>query len=314
MIKGYLTVALIILSIVSLFIGVTDVDFSDLFTFSDDGVHILLVSRIPRLISILVAGAGMSISGLIMQQISRNKFVSPTTAATIDSAKMGVLVSMIMFTTANAFQRMIVAFVFAIVGTFLFMKILDRIKFKNTIFIPLVGIMLGNIIDSVTTFVAYRFDMVQNISTWLQGDFSMIIRGRYELIYLSIPLVFIAYLYANKFTVAGMGEDFAANLGLNYKKVVNTGIGIVALISSLIIITVGRIPFLGLIIPNIVTIFNGDNMKKNIIPTALAGSLFLLIADIIGRVIIYPYEVSISLIVGVVGSIIFLYLLLRRNK
>ena len=194
------------------------------------------------------------------------------------------------------------------------MKILDRIKFKNTIFIPLVGIMLGNIIDSVTTFVAYRFDMVQNISTWLQGDFSMIIRGRYELIYLSIPLVFIAYLYANKFTVAGMGEDFAANLGLNYKKVVNTGIGIVALISSLIIITVGRIPFLGLIIPNIVTIFNGDNMKKNIIPTALAGSLFLLIADIIGRVIIYPYEVSISLIVGVVGSIIFLYLLLRRNK
>lgn len=312
--NGYLIVALILLSIVSIFIGVSDVGLSDLVDFSNDGIHILLVSRIPRLISILVAGAGMSISGLIMQQISRNKFVSPTTAATIDSAKMGVLASMIVFTTANAFQRMIVAFIFAIVGTFLFMKILDRIKFKNTIFIPLVGIMLGNIIDSVTTFIAYRFDMVQNISTWLQGDFSMIIRGRYELIILSIPLVFIAYLYANKFTVAGMGEDFAANLGLNYKRVVNTGIGIVALISSLVIITVGRIPFLGLIIPNIVTIFNGDNMKKNIIPTALFGSVFLLIADIIGRVIIYPYEVSISLIVGVVGSVIFLYLLLRRNK
>ena len=312
--KGFLFVVLILLSLVSLFIGVTDFSISDLLNFSDDGIHILLVSRLPRLISILVAGTGMSISGLIMQQISRNKFVSPTTAATIDSAKMGVLASMIFFASANAFQRMILAFIFALVGTFIFMKILDRIKFKNTIFIPLVGIMLGNIIDSVTTFIAYRFDMVQNISTWLQGDFSMIIKGRYELIYLSIPLVFIAYFYANKFTVAGMGEDFAANLGLNYKKVVNIGIGIVALISSLVIITVGRIPFLGLIIPNMVTLFNGDNMKKNIVPTALLGSVFLLTADILGRVIIYPYEISISLIVGVVGSVIFLYLLLRRNK
>lgn len=312
--KGFLFVVLILLSLASLFIGVTDFSISDLLNFSDDGIHILLVSRLPRLISILVAGTGMSISGLIMQQISRNKFVSPTTAATIDSAKMGVLASMIFFASANAFQRMILAFIFALVGTFIFMKILDRIKFKNTIFIPLVGIMLGNIIDSVTTFIAYRFDMVQNISTWLQGDFSMIIKGRYELIYLSIPLVFIAYFYANKFTVAGMGEDFAANLGLNYKKVVNIGIGIVALISSLVIITVGRIPFLGLIIPNMVTLFNGDNMKKNIVPTALLGSVFLLTADILGRVIIYPYEISISLIVGVVGSVIFLYLLLRRNK
>ena len=312
--KGFLIVVLILLSVISLFVGVTDFGLGDLLNFSDDGIHILLVSRLPRLISILVAGTGMSISGLIMQQISRNKFVSPTTAATIDSAKMGVLASMIFFASANAFQRMILAFIFALVGTFIFMKILDRIKFKNTIFIPLVGIMLGNIIDSVTTFIAYRFDMVQNISTWLQGDFSMIIKGRYELIYLSIPLVFIAYFYANKFTVAGMGEDFAANLGLNYKKVVNIGIGIVALISSLVIITVGRIPFLGLIIPNMVTLFNGDNMKKNIVPTALLGSVFLLTADILGRVIIYPYEISISLIVGVVGSVIFLYLLLRRNK
>jgi iron complex transport system permease protein len=261
-----------------------------------------------------VAGMGMSIAGLIMQQISRNKFVSPTTAATVDSAKLGILVSMILLPNSTTLGKMLISFVFAIGGTFLFMQILKRVKFKNVIFIPLVGMMLGNIIDSVTTFFAYRFDLVQNISTWLQGDFSMIIKGRYELLYISIPLLVIAFLYANKFTVAGMGEDFSANLGLNYNRVVNIGIGIVALISSLVIITVGRIPFLGLIIPNIVTIFQGDNMKNNIGHTALFGANFLLLCDIFGRIIIYPYEIAISLTVGVIGSIVFLYLLVRGNK
>jgi len=275
---------------------------------------ILVQSRLPRLISILMAGMSMSIAGLIMQQISRNKFVSPTTAATMDSAKMGILFSMILLSSSGSIPKMLTAFAFAMGGTFLFMELLKRIKFKNAIFIPLIGMMLGNIIDSITTFFAYKFDVVQNINSWLQGDFSMIIKGRYELLYISLPVLIVAYLYANQFTVAGMGEDFAANLGLDYNLVMNIGIVIVALISSLVIITVGRIPFLGLIVPNIATLFYGDNMKKNIGPTALFGAVFLLICDIIGRIIIYPYEISISLTVGVIGSGIFLYLIFRGRK
>lgn len=312
--KRYLIVILILLSIVSVFIGVKDVNLKDILNFKDDSLQIMFISRLPRLFSIIIAGMGMSISGLIMQQISRNKFVSPSTAATVDSAKFGVLVSMILFTNSNTMQKMIISLIFAIGGTLLFMQILRRIKFRNAIFIPLIGIMLGNIIDSITTFLAYKYDLIQNISTWMQGDFSMIIKGRYELLYISIPLLIVAFLYANKFTVAGMGEDFSVNLGLNYKRVMNIGIGIVAMITSLVIITVGRIPFLGLIIPNIVTIFQGDNMKKNIGHTALFGAVFLLFCDILGRVIIYPYEISISLTVGVIGSVTFLYLLMRGDK
>lgn len=307
----HLIIALIILSIISLFIGVKNIGFTDILSFDYESVQLMLTSRLPRLISIIVAGMGMSIAGLIMQQITRNKFVSPTTAATIDSAKLGILVAMILFTNSTLVEKMIIAFIFAIGGTIVFMQILKRVKFKNLVFIPLIGLMLGNIIDSITTFFAYRFDLVQNINTWLQGDFSMVIKGRYELLYISVPLLIIAYMYANKFTVAGMGEDFAANLGLDYNRVVNIGISIVALISTLVIITVGNIPFLGLIIPNIVSIFKGDNMKKNIGYTALFGAVFLLISDIFGRLIIYPYEIPISLTVGVIGSIIFLYLLMR---
>ncbi|MBS4042098.1 MAG: iron chelate uptake ABC transporter family permease subunit, partial [Flavobacteriales bacterium] len=203
--KKYLIAALFILSISSIFIGVKDIRPIEIFQLEEAKLQILIISRVPRLISIIVAGVSMSIAGLIMQQISRNKFVSPTTAATVDSARLGILVSLVVFSGTSVIGKMLIAFVFSLLGTMLFMQILRRVKLQNTIFIPIIGIMLGNIIDSIATFFAYKYDLVQNISSWLQGDFSMIIKGRYELLYFSVPLMIIAYLYANKFTVAGMG-------------------------------------------------------------------------------------------------------------
>ncbi|HLU20997.1 ABC transporter permease [Lederbergia graminis] len=309
----YLLIGLIVASILSLFIGVSNITPLDLLDFTSEETEIFLISRLPRLFAILLAGAGMSIAGLIMQQLSRNKFVSPTTAGTLDATRLGILVSMLLFANATMFTKMLVAFAFALGGTLLFMQILNRIKFKDAIFIPLVGLMFGNILSSLTTFFAYRADVIQNMSAWLQGDFSMIMKGRYELLYISIPIIVIAYLFANRFTVAGMGEDFAKNLGLHYKRIVNIGLILVALITATVVLTVGMIPFLGLIIPNIISIIKGDHLQKTLPQTALLGATFLLICDILGRVLIYPYEISISLMVGVIGSGIFLYLLFRRK-
>lgn len=312
--KRYLIIAIIILSFISIFVGVNDISIKDIVTLNPEKLNILFISRLPRLIGILVAGVGLSISGLIMQQISRNKFISPTTAATTDFAKFGVLFSLMVFTTASPLKKMLCAFAFALAGTFLFMKIVKRIRHKDIIFVPLVGMMLGGVVDSVTTFFAYKNDLLQNVSSFMQGDFSLILKGNYELLYLSIPLVIIGFIYASRFTIAGMGEDFAANIGVDYNKIVNVGLAIVALISSVVIITIGDIPFLGLIIPNIVSMYKGDNIKDSIGHTALLGVAFLLVCDIFGRLIIFPYEVSISLTVGVVGSIIFLTMIMRRYK
>lgn len=309
--KRYLFIALVVLSIFSLFVGVSNISPKDLLNIHSEKTQIFLISRVPRLIAIILAGVGMSIAGLIMQSLSRNKFVSPTTAGTLDATRLGVLVSMLLFANASMLEKMAVSFVFALAGTILFMQILDRIKFKDAIFIPLVGLMFGNILSSITTFFAYKSNVIQNISTWLQGDFSMIMKGRYELLYISVPVLIIAYLYANRFTVAGMGEDFAKNLGLAYKRIVNFGLILVALVTTTVVLTVGMIPFLGLIIPNIVSIYKGDHLQKTLPHTALLGAIFLLICDILGRVLIYPYEISISLMVGVIGSAVFLFLLFR---
>ena len=312
--KRYLFIILIILSIISLFVGVTNISVNDILSFNIDKIQILLISRLPRLIAIIVAGVGLSISGLIMQQISKNKFVSPTTAATADFAKLGILFCIMIIPGATIMQKMIISFIFAGLGTILFMKMIKAIKIKNIIFVPLIGMMLGKIIGSITTFFAYKYDLVQNISSWMEGDMSLIMKGSYELLYLSIPMVIIAFLYANKFTIVGMGEDFAINLGVNYNFVVNVGLAIVSLICAVTIITVGNIPFLGLIIPNIISLYSGDNLKKTLYHTALLGPIFLLACDILGRFIIFPFEMSISLTVGVIGSIIFLYMIIRGGK
>ncbi|OOF56056.1 ABC transporter permease [Rodentibacter myodis] len=312
--RRYLLILLIALSCVSLFLGVSTVNLQGLLHFEGNQWQIFLISRVPRLVSIVMAGAALSICGLVMQQLSRNRFVSPTTAGTMDSARLGILIVMLFFPSASMLLKTGVAVMVSFLGTLLFMSILSRLKFKDTIFVPLVGMMFGNIISAITAFIAYQQDLLQNLSGWLQGDFSLVMAGRYELLYFSIPMLAIAYLFAHRFSIVGMGKDFAVNLGLNYHQVLYLGLLIVAAVSSIVIISVGVIPFLGLIIPNIVTLYLGDNLKKVLSHTALLGAVFVLFCDILGRSIIYPYEISINAVVGVFGSGIFLFLLLKRYQ
>lgn len=304
---------LLVLCFVSLFIGVKDIAISDIFNWDDEQIMVMSISRIPRTIALVLAGVGLSVCGLIMQQMTQNRFVSPTTAGTLDAAKMGILVSIIFAAQASSFVKMLFAFAFTFLASVIFLKIADRIRYRNIIFVPLVGLMFGGVLNSITTFFAYKNDIVQNVNAWMVGDFSGILQGNYELVYLSIPAVFVTYLYANKFTVVGMGENFSKNLGLNYRAVLNIGLFCVALTVSIVVLTVGSIPFLGLVIPNIVSILYGDNLRKTLPITAVFGAIFLLICDIIGRLIIYPFEIPIGMTVGVIGGVIFLILLIKKQ-
>ena len=306
-----LVVATIILSFISLFVGAIDIKPSDLLDWESDETQIFLMSRVPRLMAIILAGAGMGISGLIMQSLSRNKFVSPTTSGTLDAAKLGVIVAMVFFTSVSYMEKIIFSFIFALIGMMIFMRLLESIKFKDVIFVPLIGIMYGNIIGAISTFIAYEAEIMQSVDTFFLGSFTLVVSGRYELLYIAVPAILLAYLYANKFTVAGMGEDFAKNLGLSYRTVMNLGLVLVAIISTTVVLTVGIIPFLGLIIPNLVSLYLGDNLRKTIPHTIFLGAAFLLMCDILSRIIVYPFEIPVNTTVAVIGSAIFLIMLFR---
>lgn len=308
-----LLILLVVFGIISLFIGVIRINLDDIFSLSTTQLEIILLTRIPRLIAILLTGMSLSICGLIMQQLTQNKFVSPTTAGTMDCAKFGILISLIFFTGASFFTQTIIASVFALLGSFIFIQILRKIKLKDVIFVPLIGLMFGGIINAITTFFAYALNCIQNIQGWLQGSMANVMQGNYELLYISLPLFILAYFLAHKITIAGMGEDLALNLGVSYNTILFLGLIIVSIITSVVIVSIGVIPFLGLIIPNLVAIYRGDNLKKNLIYIALCGALFLLICDIISRLVIFPFEMPLSITTGVLGSLIFIFLLLKRK-
>ena len=304
---------LLLLSIVSLFIGVVDIDWNTLLS-SGEGMEwrIFLLSRIPRLLAILCTGIGMSVSGLIMQQLCMNKFVSPSTGATIQSAQFGILLSLVLIPGIGLWGRVMLAFTMSILGTWIFVWFVQKIQFKNTVLVPLIGIMFGNVLGGITSFIAYKSEVTQQLSTYFVGSFALIIKGNYELVWLAVPLVIIAFVFANYFNIVGMGKDFSQNLGVNYKGVLFFGLTIASMITASVVTIVGQISYIGLIIPNIVVMFKGDKIKGTLVDTALLGALFVLFCDVIARSIIMPYELPIELIVGIFGSIMFIAMLVYK--
>lgn len=309
-----LLLCLILLSVASLFVGVIDLQPAALLAGHGEQLKILLVSRLPRLLAILCTGVGMSVAGLIMQQLCMNKFVSPTTGATISSAQLGILLVLLFMPSSTLWGRAIFAFAAAIAGTWAFVWFIQHIQFKDTVMVPLVGIMFNNVISGVTSFLAYKYEMTQSLSSWLTGHFSMVLRGRYELVILTVPLVILAFVFANHFNIVGMGRDFAHNLGVNYDLVLFMGLTIAAMITASVVVVVGSISYIGLIVPNLVAMFKGDKIRGTLVDTALLGALFVLVCDVIGRVVIAPYELPIELVIGSIGSILFIGMLIRRLR
>lgn len=316
--KNYLTIilaiVLMVLSAVSLFVGVLDINVSGLLEGDVQQWEIFIISRLPRLLAILCTGVGMSVAGLIMQQLCMNKFVSPTTGATISSAQFGILLALLFMPSSTIWGRAIFSFITAILGTWIFVWFIQRVQFKDVVMVPLVGIMFGNIITGATNYLAYKYEMTQALSSWLVGHFSLVLRGRYEIVYLVVPLVIIAFVFANHFNIVGMGKDFSQNLGVPYNLVLFSGLSIAAMLTASVVVVVGSISYIGLIVPNVVAMFKGDKIRGTIIDTALFGAIFVLVCDMIGRVVIAPYELPIELIVGIVGSVVFIVLLLYRLK
>ena len=309
-----LSLLLLVLSAGSLFVGVIDITPGDLLTGDLEQLEIFFVSRLPRLLAILCTGVGMSVAGLIMQQLCSNKFISPTTGATISSAQLGILLALLFLPQSTLWSRALFAFAAAILGTWIFVWFIQRIQFKDVVMVPLVGIMFGNVIGGVTNYLAYKYEMTQALSSWLVGHFSLVLKGRYEIVWLTVPLVVLAFLFANHFNIVGLGRDFSKNLGVPYNLVLFSGLTISAMITASVVVVVGSISYIGLIVPNVVAMYKGDKIRGTLVDTALFGAIFVLLCDMIGRVVIYPYELPIELIVGILGSLIFIALLFYRLK
>ena len=266
------------------------------------------------LAALVLTGVGLAVCGVILQHILRNKFVEPGTTGGLDAAKLGILVSLGVAPAASASVRMLFALLCCFAASLVFLAIIRRLRFQNTLLVPVIGLMYGGVLSAIAEFYAYRHNILQSMQGWLLGDFSRIVQGNYEIIYLILPIVALAYWYAQRFTVLGLGEGMATSLGLNYAGTVALGLMLVAVTVAATVITVGAIPFVGLAIPNLVALRYGDNLGRTLPIVALCGASLLLACDIAGRLLIYPFEVPIGLTAGGVGGLLFLFLIIRGRR
>ena len=305
MVVGLLVVGGLVLA--SLFVGQYDI-FG-----AEDGAQMFAITRIPRTIALVLAGAAMAMCGLVMQMITQNRFVEPTTTGTTEWAGLGLLFVMIVAPDSPLVVKMIVAVITAFIGTSIFFAFLQRITLRSSVIVPIVGIMLGAVVGAVSTFIALQTDMLQSLGIWFAGSFTGIIQGKYEPLLVVIVVVVAVFVAADRFTAAGLGEEFSTNIGLNYRAVVLLGTGLIAIATGIVTVVVGNLPFLGLIVPNIVSMFRGDDLRSNLPWVALTGIALVTVCDLLGRTIIAPFEVPVSLILALVGAIVFIALIVRRS-
>ncbi|WP_374999380.1 ABC transporter permease [Aeromicrobium sp. CTD01-1L150] len=292
---------------VSVFTGVADIT-------DAAGREFVWITRIPRTVALVLAGASMAMAGLVMQLMTQNRFVEPTTVGTTEWAGLGLLLSYVVLPSPGIMTRMVVAIMFAFVGTMVFFAFLRRVTLKSSLIVPIVGIMFGAVVSAVSTFIALRYDLLQMLGSWFAGRFTGVEAGRYEPLWIVVAIAVVVMVLADRFTVAGLGKDVATNVGLSYERIVFLGVALVAVVTGVVTVVIGALPFLGLIVPNLVSLVRGDNLRTNIPWVFLTGVWIVTVCDLIGRVVIMPFEVPVSLVLGVVGAAVFITLLVRQRS
>jgi len=296
------------LLVLSLFTGVYDV------AGAPDGGEMFQITRVPRTVALVLAGASMAMAGLVMQLLTQNRFVEPTTTGTTEWAGLGLLAVMVLVPQPSIPLRMAGAVVFAFIGTMVFFLFLRRVSLRSSLIVPIIGIMLGAVIGAVSSYLALATDMLQSLGVWFAGSFTSVLRGQYEMLWIVALVGVIVFIVADRLTVAGLGEEIATNIGVNYDRVILMGTALIAVVTGVVTVVVGNLPFLGLIVPNIVSMIRGDDLRSNLPWVCLLGIAIVTVCDLIGRTIIMPFEVPVSLILGVVGAVVFVALLLRQRR
>lgn len=280
----------------------------------DDGADMFMTTRVPRTIALVLAGAAMALSGLVMQLLTQNRFVEPTTTGTTEWAGLGLLFSLILLPNASVLVKMIIAVAFAFVGTMVFFAFLRKVTLRSSLIVPIIGIMLGAVVSAVSSYVALATDTLQQLGIWFMGSFTSVYEGQYEVLWVVLLVLLAVFFYADKLTVAGLGEEIATNVGLNYNRMILIGTGLIAVATGVVTVVVGSLPFLGLIVPNVVSMFRGDDLRSNLPWVCLLGIATVTVCDLLGRVVIAPFEMPVSVILGIVGAVVFVFLIVRSTR
>lgn len=277
---------------------------------------IIFEIRLPRIISAILIGSSLAISGAAFQAMFVNPLVSPGILGVLSGASFGAALGMIM--QWNWFFINISTFIFGM-GAVIFALFISYIysSAKNMIILVLGGIISSSLFSallSIIKYVADPNDSLPAITYWLMGSLAF---GTTDIVWkLTIPMLFgilILIFFSKYLNALSLGDEEAKTLGIDTKKVKLIVIIVATFISALSVILAGIIGWIGLIIPHIARLLFGADNKIILPMSALLGSIFLLLVDTISR-IIFSFEVPIGIITAIIGIPIFIMVLKNAKK
>lgn len=282
--------------------------------------------RMPRIIAALLAGAGLSLAGTVMQSVLRNPLASPYTLGLSSAAAFGASFAIVFFgagtgTTStilisNSFAVALSAFLFCILSTMaiLLLAVLTRISAES---IVLAGIAIGSLFSAGLTLMQYLADSIQlaSIVSWSFGDLG---RADWQVLTITaltlLPVSLLFLYYRWDFNALDSGEEAAKGLGVHTGAVRITGMIAASLISAVVVSFFGIIAFIGLLAPHIAKRILGGDHRFLLVASPLIGALILLAADTAARTVLSPMVLPVGILTSLLGGPLFIYLLVARAK
>ncbi len=279
---------------------------------------IILTMRSPRVVLVALVGAGLALAGATFQGIFRNPMADPYVIGVSSGAALGAVISILVQSIGHIpfyFATPAFAFVFAVV-TILVVYSLARVGGKAPVMtLLLAGIAVSSLLSALVSLcMFFSGNQLHQVVFWLMGGFS----GRgWDYIYIFIPYGMVGatviFIYARELNAMLLGEEPAQHLGVEVERVKRRLLIAAALLTGACVSVSGLIGFVGLVIPHIVRMLFGPDHRTLLPAAALIGAVFLLVADILARVVIAPSELPVGIVTALIGGPFFIYLL-RRQK
>ncbi|AMA72971.1 MULTISPECIES: FecCD family ABC transporter permease [Aneurinibacillus] len=313
---------LIVLTILlSILYGAKNIEISTirdaLFSFDPGNVNhqIIMHSRFPRVVGALLIGAFLAISGALMQGMTRNYLASPSIMGVSDGSVFAITICMIFMPNSSSIEMILYSFMGSALSIVL--------VFGMAILLPgglspvrmaILGTIIGTFLSSISAALSTYFQVSQNISFWYNARLHQMDP---ELIKLAIPFAVVGIVMAiqlsKSISVLSLGEEIAVSLGQKTTLIKFAATFSVVILTGISVALVGKIGFVGLIVPHIARFLTGADYKWIIPCSGVLGGLFLALCDVLSRFLNYPFEMPIGVVTSLLGVPFFLYLIRTRG-
>lgn len=315
---GIFAVAMLLL--IDILIGMSDIGIKEIIdsiiSYSGSKQDLIIRTvRLPRVLLCILIGASMAISGLIMQNLTRNPLASPQILGINSGATLSVVVIMVFFPLLGYKAKILGAFLGAgVIG--LFVHVIGTVKNLSPLKITLVGISIQLFLSSITkSIMLFNESKTSDLVFWMIGG---VHHAQFIHIMAILPWfilsIVLTILISNSMDTLKMGDSVAISLGENVKLTKTVATIVVILLSSSSVAITGPISFVGLITPHIISKLGGRNFRQNFILCGIYGANLLLLSDIISKILKYPYESPVGIVTSFIGAVFYIFLANKEMK